>query len=396
MHRRHRRLAAWAALRRWLRALALPLAGLACSMAAAAPAAVALLPIRDGELHGLIDAQGRVVLPAEFDDIQPGEPLILARKGMRHAYFDAAGQMVVAPQEAWTQRFAEGLVAAPSRESQGGRPPRWGYADARQQWVIQPAWQQAEPFVDGLAIVGLEDAWGRMKYGAIDRSGKLVVPAVHDKLLATGGGLVRSESGHGGSPARTHRVFDARGQDLTPPGVDFVGLAADGMVRIWAGRRQGYMSTSGRLLVPPQYEQASDFREGRARVWLAGKFGFIDKSGQLLVPARWDAAEDFSDGLALVSEGGRQHFIDPRGQVVLTPPAEHRVGSFSHGRATLRAGRLYGFIDKSGSTVIEPQFSYARSFAHGLAFVSLPSTGGGGSAYVDAKGRIVWRSTPAR
>jgi len=83
---------------------------------------------------------------------------------------------------------------------------------------------------------------------------------------------------------RTHRVFDMQGRDITPASVDFVGIPSDGMVRVWAGRLQGYMTVAGELRVKPTYQQASDFREGRARVWFDGRYGYIDTRGTLVDP----------------------------------------------------------------------------------------------------------------
>lgn len=369
-----------ALLPRRLAAVLVCLGGLQAT-ASAAEAEPALLPIRSGDLLGLIDARGRVVLPAEFEELKIGDPLILVRKARRTAYFDFQGRMVVPPQDAWSQPFSAGLVPAVGKDPQG--KSRWGYADPQGRWSLPPAWDDAQPFTDGLAVVGLADAWGALKYGAIDRTGRLVVPAVHDKLLRPGGGLVRSESRE-----RTHRVFNAQGRDITPEGVDFVGIAADGMVRIWSGRKQGFMTVAGELAVPPRYEQASDFREGRARIWVDGKFGFIDRTGRIAVPARWDSAEDFSDGLAQVKADGQARFIDPQGQVVLEPKAD-RVWPFSEGLAVFKTGNRHGFIDKQGRTVIEAQYSYARAFQHGLAWVTTPGRPGG--AYVGRDGQVVWR-----
>lgn len=342
-----------------------------------------LFPIRQGDLHGLINLEGQVVLPAEYTELRLGQPLIMLRKGYRTAYADGAGQLVIEPQDELSLPFAEGLV--PMRGQDRAGKPRWGYADARRQWVIAAAFDEAQPFVDGLAVVGLADAWGAMKYGAIDRSGQLVVPARHDKLLSPGGGLVRAETRQG--PDRSHRVFDSRGRDITPAGVDFVGITSDGMVRVWAGRQQGFMTATGQLVVPPRYAQASDFKEGLARVWVDGKYGYIDKTGALVIPARYETAEDFSDGLALVKDQGRSLFLDRQGQVVLQSEAE-RVWPFSQGLAVVKVGGKHGYIDKRGRMVIEPQFSFARPFGNGLAFVGQ----GRMSGYIRPDGRFVWRS----
>jgi len=342
-----------------------------------------LFPIRSGDLHGLINLEGQVVLPAEYNELRLGQPFIMLRKGYRTAYADADGKLVIEPQDELSQPFAEGLV--PMRGKDAAGKPRWGYADARRQLVIAAAFDEAQPFVEGLAVVGIADAWGSVKYGAIDRHGKLVVPAQHDKLLTPGGGLVRAEIRQG--PDRSHRVFDARGRDITPAGVDFVGIASDGMVRIWNGRQQGFMSTAGQLVVPPRFAQASDFKEGLARVWVDGKYGYIDKTGTLVIPARYETAEDFSDGLALVKDNGKALFLDRQGKLVLQPEAE-RVWPFSQGLAVVKVGGKHGYIDKRGRLVIEPQYSFARPFGNGLAFVGQ----GRMSGYIRPDGRFVWRS----
>lgn len=114
--------------------------------------------IRMGDLHGLIDARGQVLLAPEFTQLQVGEPLILARKGNRTAYFDRSGRMVIEPQSALTEPFVDGLSPSPGKDAQG--KSRWGYADAGLALAIAPQWDQAEPFADGLAVVGVLDAWG--------------------------------------------------------------------------------------------------------------------------------------------------------------------------------------------------------------------------------------------
>lgn len=367
----------WRALLGALLAAALPSTFAAPAAAEALPL---LFPIRQGDLHGLIDAQGRQVLAPEFSELKLGQPLVMLRKGHRTAYADGSGRLVIEPQEELTQAFAEGLVPMLGKDATG--KPKWGYADAQRKFAIAPAFDDAQGFVDGLAVVGLADAWGTLKYGVIDRGGKLVVPAVHDKLLAPGGGLVRAESRE-----RTHRVFDAQGRDVTPAGIDFVGIASDGMVRVWSGRSQGFMTTAGELLVPPRFQQASDFKEGFARVWVDGKYGYIDKRGTLVVPARYDTAEDFSDGLGLVKEDGQARFVDGRGQVVLSPQAD-RVWPFSQGLAAVKVGNQHGFIDKRGLVVIAPQFSFVRAFHNGLAFVGQ----GRMTGYIRPDGQFVWRS----
>jgi hypothetical protein len=67
--------------------------------------------------------------------------------------------------------FTEGLVAV------GGTNGKVGFMDKAGNIVIAPAWDFADVFLGGLARVGI----GK-KYGAIDTSGKIVIPVEYDDL----------------------------------------------------------------------------------------------------------------------------------------------------------------------------------------------------------------------
>ena len=346
-------------------------------------AAQPVFTIGSGDRLGLIDREGKIILPPEFSEVKPGRPLILATKGYKTAFFDYSGRMVIEPQSEITQPFVDGV--APRRMSAGEGKSKYGYVDASGKTAIAPVYDHVEGFVDGRAVVGIADAWGVVKYGAIDRNGKLVVAATYDKVFAPSGGVVRAQM-----KDRPHRLFDRSGRDITPAGIDFVGIQAEGMVRVWQGRQQGFMTTSGELAIAPRFEGANEFREGFARVRIAGKYGYIDKRGTQVIEARFDTAEDFSDGLALAKEGGKSVFVDKQGKVVLQPQAD-RVYPFTEGLAVAKVGPKYGYIDKRGKFVIEPQFSFARAFHNGLAGVSM----GRASGYIRPDGQFVWRDDGA-
>ena len=344
-----------------------------------------LYPIRLRDQHGLIDRQGKVLLPAEFAEVTLGDPLILVRKENKTAFFDYQGKMRIEPQGAIGGPFRNGL--APSSLDDGQGKKRMGYVNGEKRTVIAPTFDAADPFSDALAVVGVADAWGKLRYGAIDTTGKLVLAAEHEKLLKPSGGTVRTEQRE-----QKPRIFDSAGKDITPPQIDFIGIAAEGMVRVWTARAQGFMTVQGVLAIAPRFENANEFSEGLSRVRQEGKYGFIDKSGKFAVEPRWAAAESFSDGLALVREsaGGPQLFIDKSGNVALRAQGE-RVLSFTEGLAVVRNGNKYGYIDKKGGMALEARFDFAAPFHQGLAYVNL----GREAAYITPQGAEVWRGPRA-
>lgn len=72
---------------------------------------------------------------------------------------------------------AEGLVVRDGKTlSQGdvGYDPHWGFVDKAGKWVIQPQFESAECFSEGLACV--QTSGKEHKYGFIDKTGKFVIP----------------------------------------------------------------------------------------------------------------------------------------------------------------------------------------------------------------------------
>ena len=75
-------------------------------------------------------------------------------------------------------------------------------------------------------------------------------------------------------------MIDATGADVTPAGIDFVGIASEGLYRVWSGRKQGYMDGAGRVVITPQFDQAREFSDGLAAVWVAGKYGYVNRQAR--------------------------------------------------------------------------------------------------------------------
>jgi hypothetical protein len=112
----------------WLRAGLLVLIGLRCHAGIAADPPL-VFPIREGDLHGLIDRDGKVILPAEFThSLSLSDGLIMATKGAKTAFFDATGKMVIKPQDQTRGPFSEGLAPAYVADGVAGKPGL-GYVD---------------------------------------------------------------------------------------------------------------------------------------------------------------------------------------------------------------------------------------------------------------------------
>jgi hypothetical protein len=201
-------------------------------------------------------------------------------------------------------------------------------------------------------------AYVNSKWGFIDRSGKVVIPARYSRVTEFSEGLAAVKVGG------THA----------------------------AGGKWGFADRSGAEVIAPQFDWAYPFREGFGPVKVGEKWGFLDRAGKLVVPARFEGVERFAEGLAAVQENGAWGFIDPSGRHVIPPRFAYTVG-FSEGLAAVKepaapgAEPRLGYVDRSGSFVIEidPRLTYAGSFHEGRAAVARDGLWG----FIDRTGKVV-------
>ncbi len=237
-----------------------------------------------------------------------------------------------------------GLVSA-AQASNG----RWGYLDAKGQWLVAPQYDMARAFApDGLARIQLGGKWGYL------------------------------------GPDLKVRIA---------PQFDEAEGFSNGMAAIRKGKLWGYVDTSGTVVVPPSYELAGRFaKNGLARVRKHDKdLGFIDRTGKLIIRASYDYALDFGvDDVtpAHVKDGDDvlTGLIDASGNWVLKPKY-NSIESFDGQQlaAVRKTWSQIGYINTQGKEVIAPREGlsvYLRANR-----VRLGSDGSSNYSFLDGQGK---------
>jgi hypothetical protein len=167
--------------------------------------------------------------------------------------------------------FSDGLAAF--RQKPGWLRPRsrWGYLDAAGSVAIEPRFQAAAGFSEGLAAVVLND-----RYGYVDVAGELAIP----------------------------------------PRFENAGPFREGRARVQVDGTWGFIDRSGALVIEPRFSFASDFSDGLAAVQAEGRYGFISPDGAVAIPFDFELARPFRHGLAYVRSGDREGYVDEEGRWV--------------------------------------------------------------------------------
>jgi len=333
---------------------------------------------------GPIDALKALVAPPK--PARP-EPLIPYLKGRQWGFANQSQQLIIAPDYEDAGPFVDGMAAV----KKGGK---YGYINQQGKAVAPFQFEEALEFADGLGLVR-----GKGRWGFINREGQLVIPCDYESAGRFSGGLapVRKEGRYGFIDPNGELVipcqFDsvrsfsealapvkrgARWGFINPQGGEVIGCQFDSVMAYSGGRamveragQYGFVDSTGQLVITYQFEMASSFSEGLAAVKKEGRFGFIDAQGNLVIPFDRDGIQvafPFSEGLALVEKEEVCGFINHRGQLVI-PFLFEAAGNFSEGLAMVRQGGKWGFVNQQGQLVIPCQFDHAYHFRQGLALV---------------------------
>ena len=274
---------------------------------------------------------------------------------------------------------------------------------------------------------------GHPKWGFIDKTGTLVIPYTFDDV---------AEDNYGGfedpnfsqflpKPFRNFseglcavRIGDKwgyinkTGKVVIPAEYDSAGTFSEGVACVRKGLKVGYIEKTGKLAIPIEldwfpYWQGKDpaesgfsdfgksmiqrlqFSDGLAAAYKGMNCGYIDRTGKFVIEPKWEGCSLFREGMGIVRKNLSVSCIDRNGNVILDLPPKTGLygdGVFVQALDTFRC--IY--IDKTGKRVIPQEFASASTFSEGLAAVAPSEVSGPldpkqntSWGYIDKSGKIV-------
>lgn len=282
-----------------------------------------------------VGKQGATTHPPMIDDlrlvINQGDSLFALFSIARSSARDSFGPIptMFDPTDRWAppdgvharRMLSEGLIAVT-------RDGKWGFADRQGQVIVEPAYDMAEPFFDGMAAVRIGELWG-----FINQKGDLAIAARYSAVSWFDDGLALAAEP---DDERAFFIDKAGAQvrefahDWTLPKTAFPGFV-NGIMVVRARRptspkdrldtTSGYIRTDGTWLMEPDLE--GNYAESRFTAESAianrptGKF-LVHHSGKIIKQLRDVPWNGFRFGLAS-DRKGKVGYIDTSGKSVWKP-----------------------------------------------------------------------------
>ena len=279
-------------------------------------------PYGSGKKYGMIDREGRLVVPLTYDYI--GD------------YHSDSGRVWREHQKLLRVEkdvFKNGYVVT----------KKMGYIDASGKVLIPLIYSYVSPWVvvtdkDPFIILEKNGKWGCLK-----PDGSELISLVYDEM---------DTSYNEDYPIRMRKdgkwgLFIPKTNELLPCIYDEMGKFYRGYP-LFAKKngKYGLIDMQGKEITPFKYSTAGEFHSNRAVVSIDGKYGYVNWLGNEVIPLEYEMVNSFDDlsgwnegKYAIAIKNGKAGIIDRKGNVVI--PFEYDADT----------NRMFGFFDNSDCKV---------------------------------------------
>jgi hypothetical protein len=329
--------------------------------------------------YGIIDTTGRIVTEPMFEEMPVyGDGMFRVRMHGKYGFADTTGKVVISASWEYAVAFSEGkaIVSDNSNSSiidKSGKviasdlgpgtgmyrffsnrarcrslDGMYGYMNSKGARVIPPAYDAADDFSEGVAIVSKEGF-----YGLIDTNGKFIINPEYSFLYNLGDGLYKVQDREGKTG-----VMNSAGQQIVAREYDDIFHLQKNYLMVEKDYLNGCFDINGHEIFPATSPTQLYFVHGKCIVSDGIKSGMIDTLGHFFIPAEYDSIGYFLDGYTIVTKNGVYGAIDSTGKVVANAKYTTLL-PFVNGYAVFRLKGKFGYLNTRGEEVIEAKFDDA-------------------------------------
>lgn len=348
--------------------------------------------------YGIVDKYGKLLVPYEYEGIHTIEEdrfsgILAAKKNGKWGMIDISGN-VIAPFEYEEIGYStEGMIYA--RKLISPDDYKEGYLNRSGEIAVPFKYDATFGFSEGLAVVVDDILWipedngkrkhlsyEKCKFGAVDKTGREVIPIKYNYLLSFREGLAAVNIG-GRVPEAGLIIpavrgkwgyIDANNKIVIPLEYDMAESFSEGFGAVMKNKKWGFVDRTGKVVIPFIYDDIRSFKEGLAGVKKDGKWGFIDKLGKVVIPIEYESLRDFDQSLAVVEKNGKYGIIDKNNRIVVAFEYDS-IGDWSEGLIAASKQEKYGYIDRKGDIAIPLRYDSAEQFINGYAKVGQKEVG---------------------
>lgn len=324
-----------------------------CIYAEAAPFSEGLACVcKDGK-YGYIGKDGEEVIPFLYDQAASfREGRAYFSCGEEYGLLDKEGNVAVRLKDCDSiSSFREGLTYF----SVDGR---YGYMDKNGNTVIEPVYDDAGYFYEGMAVV-VKDGFG----GVIGKDGKEIIPLKYIGISTEDTCIIAQAEDK-------FYFFSPEGSEISSGAWDWVS-GREEYFCIYKDNKMGFADRTGKIIFEPIYEYIVPIPEKElVIVRNEGKlYGIMDYEGQLLVPFYYSEIRYPNEGdggfCVTVADTGKTGYLDGDDFSMQIPADYDGLQNFTKDRAVVQQNGKYGIIRYHGTLEMPIEYDKITLFSNG-------------------------------
>ena len=342
----------------------------------------ACIYLESGNLKGMCDIGGNVIIPVYYDDIvYCANKIAMVKLGENWHVLDCSIDEMSFETYDEVYKITAG-IQTDNHMIQGYyvmKNGKWGCVDSFGKTVIELKYDALDKF----------DTFGRArvifnnKFGVVDCGGRVIIPTAYD-YIDTFDRLNITVAQVGNK----YGIIDYNHNIVTPFEYDYIYPFNNSVSSVaYKDDRFGVISLNGVALTDFKYKYMEEFKAGIALAYDDG-YGYINHYGQEIIMLEHDEVKQGTTTSVFLKKDGKWALYSSSGYN-LTGYNFTSANNFSNGLAavsvTTSFGESYGYVNDSGDIVIPMVYSMAQDFKYGKAIVSK----GGYSGIIDIEGNEV-------
>ncbi len=337
-----------------------------------------------GEKKGLVNKKGRVIIPAEYEDLgwtnggtQLLENVIGFKKDGLWGILNTKNEKVTVPVYTSLTRFNESWIVA-SKKLPYNSDEVFGIINAKGKAVIPFRYPKIRVHKNSLIV--MEKGNDGFLFGLLNGKGKPVIQARYDMLRPL------NEELYEVTFHENIAIFSSAGRNLTGFVLDSAVVGTNNYIITYRNGKQGLIAPDGSAIIAPEYKKivigsgavkAQKFREWQA--W--------DKDKNLLASYAYDEIIPAGRDIYKVKVGEARALIHASDSL-LTPFSDFDIREHFDKWILVTSKGKSGVLKLNGDLLLPPEFDSVR-FVHNIFLVKSGKYGGWGWSMINADGKVL-------
>lgn len=219
-----------------------------------------------------------------------------------------------------------------------------GYSDTSGKWLIEPEYDDAGFFYDGLAAVEKDG-----KIGLINKKNEKVSDFIFDDIETDTELYIVSTGDYLGIINRNGDfIFDTVFQDIS--------ILTEGYICAQKDSLYAFYDRKGAQMTAEKFDFVLNFKDGLCPVSVSGKLGLLDINLSQVIPCVYEGIFNFSDSLFIVVKRDNYKQLSDRNGAIVNDSLYQEIHQEINGYAICIKGDKIGYLDKQGKRLIENKF----------------------------------------